>query len=154
MWATQTCRVTWAELHVQLLQHCVHSVEKSYIKGSNCKHNRFATHSQETMHIHLGFDIDNTELHSARAEYQIVSIDTTQASIWYCFLQHHFTTVISNWDCNTNNCAIITRNNIANKNPNVNGFPRFWGILKGHPCNVYMYQALFSATVFPSVTSM
>ena len=68
--------VTRAEL--QLLQHVFtewRSRLKSYIKGSNCKHNIFAIRSQEATQRDLGFDRDNTELHSARAEYQIVSIE-------------------------------------------------------------------------------
>ena len=68
--------VTRAKL--QLLQHCFHSVEKSFEvvhKGSNCKHNRFAIRSQEATQRDLGFDRDNTELRSARAEYQIISIE-------------------------------------------------------------------------------
>ena len=46
---------------------------------------------------------------------------------------------------------VIIRANITIKYSSVNGFPRFWGMVKGHPCN--RYQALFSRFRFRSSVS-
>ena len=42
--------------------------------------------SQEATQRHLGFDKDKTELLSACAEYQIISMDTTQSECMITFL--------------------------------------------------------------------
>ena len=55
---------------------------KSYIKGGNCKLNRFAIQSQKATQRHFSFDRDKIELLSAHADYQIIingSLHTVRA---------------------------------------------------------------------------
>ena len=106
---------------------------KSYTKESNCKYYRFAIRSRKPC----------TDILASIESRQDFFLLSNKFSLWmphrqsmqHRFLEHHFTTVMSNLDCNMNNCIIIILNNITNKNLN------FWGMLKGYPCNVY--QVLF-----------
>ena len=53
---------------------------KSYIKGGNCKLNRFAIQSQKATQRHFSSDRDKIELLSAHADYQIISMDACTQS--------------------------------------------------------------------------